>query len=310
MIDGNSPDSVISHWAVFNQKATVDSNVFINQGKSKPIAVSRQLKVTGFNNKQKYPTVDDAKEDSIPQSTKTAVENAVNNAINEAALSPEDLKTLANYVGDLGNVSLTEYLEKVGIDTSSIHREYDDYPADAPYLHDEDWNDSKVADYTCTFFPLEIKNDTSGYNTITVTYSNCFAINPDRIGADLANPVSKYFHYVSDRKYDHGLFNLKKSHAYSNQVLALDISILTFQKTDRTVVTETTARELLKSDLPGDIDLDGRVTINDVTMIQKYLSGICELDFDQMLNADVDGNDVVTINDATLIQKICADMKY
>ena len=85
-------------------------------------------------------------------------------------------------------------------------------------------------------------------------------------------------------------------------------AILTFQKTDRTVVKETTARELFKSVLPGDIDLDGKVTVKDATLIQKYLSGNCEQDYNQMLNADIDGDNAVTINDATLIQKKCAGM--
>ena len=309
VIDGNSPDSVISHWAIFNHKADVDSNVFINQGKSDPIAVSKELTVTKFDDKQKYQTVDNAKSNSVPQSTKDAMETAVKDAIEGSALSPENLKTLADYVSDLGDVSMTEYLKKIGIDTSSIHKSYDYYPEDAPYLYDKEWNDSKAAGYTCTFFPLETGNSTSGYNNIKYTFSNYSAINPDRKGADLADPVTVSFHKTSDRKYNHGFLDLKTSHAYSNEVLVNSWSaILTFQKTDRTVVKETTARELFKSVLPGDIDLDGKVTVKDATLIQKYLSGNCELDYNQMLNADIDGDNAVTINDATLIQKKCAGM--
>ena len=309
VIDGNSPDSVISHWAIFNHKADVDSNVFINQGKSDPIAVSKELTVTKFDDKQKYQTVDNAKSNSVPQSTKDAMETAVKDAIEGSALSPENLKTLADYVSDLGDVSMTEYLKKIGIDTSSIHKSYDYYPEDAPYLYDKEWNDSKAAGYTCTFFPLETSNSTSGYNNIKYTFSNYSAINPDRKGADLADPVTVSFHKTSDRKYNHGFLDLKTSHAYSNEVLVNSWSaILTFQKTDRTVVKETTARELFKSVLPGDIDLDGKVTVKDATLIQKYLSGNCELDYNQMLNADIDGDNAVTINDATLIQKKCAGM--
>ena len=208
VIDGNSPDSVISHWAIFNHKANVDSNVFINQGKSDPIAVSKELTVTKFDDKQKYQTVDNAKSNSVPQSTKDAMETAVKDAIEGSALSPENLKTLADYVSDLGDVSMTEYLKKIGIDTSSIHKSYDYYPEDAPYLYDKEWNDSKAAGYTCTFFPLETGNSTSGYNNIKYTFSNYSAINPDRKGADLADPVTVSFHKTSDRKYNHGFLDL------------------------------------------------------------------------------------------------------
>ena len=59
----------------------------------------------------------------------------------------------------------------------------------------------------------------------------------------------------------------------------------------------------------GDVNLDGVVTIDDATLVQKYLAGISELDDPlQLLAADVNSSGDVTIDDTTLIQKYIAGL--
>ena len=59
----------------------------------------------------------------------------------------------------------------------------------------------------------------------------------------------------------------------------------------------------------GDVNLDGVVTIDDATLVQKYLAGISELDDPlQFLAADVNSSGDVTIDDTTLIQKYIAGL--
>ena len=62
----------------------------------------------------------------------------------------------------------------------------------------------------------------------------------------------------------------------------------------------------------GDLDNDGEVNIVDVTIIQRYLLGMCNIDGTMPYNpyalpdmdiADVDGDDDITIVDATVIQR-------
>ena len=53
----------------------------------------------------------------------------------------------------------------------------------------------------------------------------------------------------------------------------------------------------------GDVDLDGKVTIKDATMIQKALADILTLSYESETLADVDRNGKITIKDATAIQK-------
>lgn len=59
----------------------------------------------------------------------------------------------------------------------------------------------------------------------------------------------------------------------------------------------------------GDVNLDGKITIDDATLIQKYLAGMEDFDDTvQLLAADVDGNGNITIDDATIIQKYLAGL--
>ena len=58
----------------------------------------------------------------------------------------------------------------------------------------------------------------------------------------------------------------------------------------------------------GDVDLDGEVSIMDVTMIQRYLVDVDELNPIQQLLADTDGDGAVGIVDATCIQRWLVSM--
>ncbi len=66
---------------------------------------------------------------------------------------------------------------------------------------------------------------------------------------------------------------------------------------------------LEKSDvLLGDVDGDGKVSIDDVTDIQKHLANMVDFTDEQEAIADVDNDGKVTIDDVTLIQKYLAGM--
>lgn len=56
----------------------------------------------------------------------------------------------------------------------------------------------------------------------------------------------------------------------------------------------------------GDVDDNGKIEIYDVTLLQKYLAGIEELNKIGLCAAEVDGDDNITVDDVTMIQKYCA----
>ena len=59
--------------------------------------------------------------------------------------------------------------------------------------------------------------------------------------------------------------------------------------------------------LLGDADGDGRISIRDVTAIQRHLAEFAMLTGDRLRDADVNGDSAVTIEDATLLQKYLAE---
>lgn len=63
------------------------------------------------------------------------------------------------------------------------------------------------------------------------------------------------------------------------------------------------------SQLLGDSDLDGVITIKDATAIQKYLASLQLFVTQQKINADMNGDGSVDIKDATAIQKYLAGLK-
>ena len=58
----------------------------------------------------------------------------------------------------------------------------------------------------------------------------------------------------------------------------------------------------------GDVNADGRVDINDATLVQKAVAELVVLDEKQQKAADVTGDGKITIDDATLIQKYVAEL--
>ena len=73
-------------------------------------------------------------------------------------------------------------------------------------------------------------------------------------------------------------------------------------------VLEITAEQPEKRDvLLGDANLDGKVSVDDVTEIQRHILELLTLTGDAFRAADVDGNGIISIADATLIQKYLAE---
>ena len=66
--------------------------------------------------------------------------------------------------------------------------------------------------------------------------------------------------------------------------------------------------EEIKTVLIGDSNLDGIVSIEDCTVIQRYLARIITLGEEQLASADADRDGTVSIGDVTLIQKMLAKL--
>ena len=57
----------------------------------------------------------------------------------------------------------------------------------------------------------------------------------------------------------------------------------------------------------GDVNLDCKIDIIDVTLIQKHIAELVALEGKALTAADTNGDSVVNIDDATLLQKYIAE---
>ena len=72
------------------------------------------------------------------------------------------------------------------------------------------------------------------------------------------------------------------------------------------VVTECEVKVESKYDI-GDTNLDGSITISDVTEIQKHLAELIHFSDEQQILADTNGDGIINITDATHLQKYLAE---
>lgn len=86
----------------------------------------------------------------------------------------------------------------------------------------------------------------------------------------------------------------------SNQIQAV------VEYTDGTTVSSITRTIYLKSEI-GDTNLDGNITISDVTAIQRHLAELELFSDEQIALADTNGDGKVDITDATHLQKYLAE---
>ena len=77
-----------------------------------------------------------------------------------------------------------------------------------------------------------------------------------------------------------------------------------------TFVIKAVTKQHYPVSLLGDVDLDGKVNINDVTELQRHLAEYLTLTKTALANADFNQDGKVTIDDATSLQKMLAELPY
>ena len=60
------------------------------------------------------------------------------------------------------------------------------------------------------------------------------------------------------------------------------------------------------SDVPGDVNGDGLVTLKDILLLRKIVAGVETLPDSYLANADVNGDGYVTLKDILLLRKVVA----
>lgn len=165
----------------------------------------------------------------------------------------------------------------------------------------------------------EMQNDDGGYSSGGLISAECCAqiavaltsvgINPatdDRfikngnslIDAIMSFSVENGFAHTKDGKYDQ---------------MATEQAFYALVSYKRLINNQTSLYDMTdvfeNPYIPYDVNFDGKVTIDDATLIQKYMAELEEFDSKQINIADCDKDSKITIDDVTLIQKFIADFK-
>lgn len=90
----------------------------------------------------------------------------------------------------------------------------------------------------------------------------------------------------------------------NKRIIKICITLLVLTTLVSTQIFSTSAA--VRPVFRGDVDDNGKIEIDDVTLLQKYLAGIEELNKVGLCAAEVDGDDKLTVDDVTMIQKYCA----
>ncbi len=92
----------------------------------------------------------------------------------------------------------------------------------------------------------------------------------------------------------------------SKVTLRINVNGFDFKTGTGTVIPEFIVTPPTPKEIFGDVNGDGIITIDDVTLIQKASIGLVVLTDKQMIAADVSGDGRISIVDATMIQKYLA----
>lgn len=92
----------------------------------------------------------------------------------------------------------------------------------------------------------------------------------------------------------------------SKRLIKIYISLIVLAMLICTQIFSTSA--VVGSVLKGDVDDNGRIEIDDVTLLQKYLAGLEELNEKGIFAADVKCDNMLNVDDVTMIQKYLAGL--
>lgn len=124
-----------------------------------------------------------------------------------------------------------------------------------------------------------------GGNTATITYNA-----PNGSGVDMRSGVA--------------VLTMKKSGA-SQSIISEPKAIATKDANGALspITKPTVTDDPLGGFTKGDVDMDGRVAVNDAVMVLKNAIKLMELDTQQLMLADADNDGKITVNDAVMILK-------
>ncbi len=163
-----------------------------------------------------------------------------------------------------------------------------DQPSIQTYSKDGD----EVTFTTSAYYVSNIENDSEENRNYNVSYS-----------WQKFNSQTQKWEYISGEH--SSTLTLKATESGQYTPYRCEVSYMTSSSVYQTQFTNSVTYYKESVSLTrGDVNGDGRLSVLDVTIIQKYLVDIREYNDQYMITADVDFDGVITINDAAVLQKM------
>lgn len=150
--------------------------------------------------------------------------------------------------------------------------------------------------------------------TATLTANNVLAVTNNSSKTELINLLQYYCWDFGDTpEYGYELYTKESYDTYYSAKQKAEKLIAdenTTEKEFQNMINEfETARENLisvASFIMGDVNLNGNIDVDDVTIIQKHLSGLLIFNDGIKNLADLNKDNVISIDDVTVLQKMIA----
>ncbi len=148
---------------------------------------------------------------------------------------------------------------------------------------------------------IAVSIDTSDINKNLSYTDSAYTVNSIGVGEWLVSGGTSEYKFINNSKQG-------QSYIYYNGVMTDLMDWYKINNNDELGGTFV-IKAVTNDSLLGDVNLDGKISITDASLIQKYLAESVTLNDKQKSNADVDKNGKVSIIDAGLIQKYLAEMQ-
>ena len=196
---------------------------------------------------------------------------------------------------------------------STKYRKWNKNPINA-YIYDED-TDEGVAYKNAQWPGVQMQYDeASGYYYCEVPSTNVCTDTESGVDFDLAHSSNTLVIFNSGTSQFPSATSSTKLLVNGKSKLFGDTSNKSFVDTDlvptkKTVdATEATRDQQITEGIYGDADKNGKITVDDATLMQKFIAQLEPMNSDDSVICDVSGDGKVSIDDVTLVQKFAAGM--
>ena len=219
------------------------------------------------------------------------------------------------------NAHVGDTVTVAGTDDDGIPYQYDVYIADKGNVPVRDGESVLTDNDTMIFAEIEVKDgglvspQVDVVNLVDPEEASRFTVtHPNGTLMDAGNINDDAFDHVDDLNFPKSAFDEDAIyHGFTTEIGILNSADPNAKSTDKGYFTinDDGSLNLIhpRSDLKGDVDLDGDVDVADIVMLQKYLLNAQPFNIENYINADVYTEGKVDVFDLGMLKRIVVNQK-